>query len=74
MLKTRLITSLVLFLTIGAAYVYLAPLYWALLVLAVTSIAAWEWAGLSKFNKPFSFIIVALFYFWACLSFFTRHN
>lgn len=56
MLKTRLITSLVLFLTIGAAYVYLAPLYWALLVLAVTSIAAWEWAGLSKFNKPFSFI------------------
>jgi phosphatidate cytidylyltransferase len=56
MLKTRLITSLVLFLTIGAAYVYLPPLYWALLVLAVTSIAAWEWAGLSKFNKPFSFI------------------
>jgi len=56
MLKTRLITSLVLFLTIGAAYVFLPPLYWALLVLAVTSIAAWEWAGLSKFNKPFSFI------------------
>jgi len=56
MLKTRLITSLVLFLTIGAAYVYLPPLYWALLVLAVTSIATWEWAGLSKFNKPFSFI------------------
>ena len=56
MLKTRLITSLVLFLTISAAYVYLPPLYWALLVLAVTSIAAWEWAGLSKFNKPFSFI------------------
>lgn len=56
MLKTRLITSLVLFLTIGAAYVYLPPLYWALLVLAVTSIAAWEWAGLSKLNKPFSFI------------------
>ena len=56
MLKTRLITSLVLFLTIGAAYIYLPPLYWALLVLAVTSIAAWEWAGLSKLNKPFSFI------------------
>ncbi len=56
MLKTRLITSLVLFLTIGAAYVYLPPLYWALLVLAVTSIAAWEWAGLSKLNKLFRFI------------------
>jgi len=56
MLKTRLITSLVLFLTIGAAYIYLPPLYWALLVLAVTSIAAWEWAWLSKLNKPFSFI------------------
>lgn len=56
MLKTRLITSLVLFLTLGAAFVYLPPLYWGLLVLAVTSIAAWEWAGMSKFNKAFGFI------------------
>jgi phosphatidate cytidylyltransferase len=56
MLKARLITSLVLFLSIGAAYVYFSPLYWALLVLAVASIASWEWAELSKLNKPFSFI------------------
>lgn len=59
MLKTRLITSLVLFLTIGAAFVYLPPLYWGLLVLAVTAIGAWEWAGMSKFNKAFSFIYSA---------------
>ena len=56
MLKTRLITSLVLFLTLGAAFVYLPPLYWGLLVLSVTSIAAWEWAGMSKFNKAFGLI------------------
>ena len=61
MLKTRLITSLVLFLTIGAAFVYLPPLYWGLLVLAVTAIGAWEWAGMSKFNKTFSFIYSSLF-------------
>ena len=60
MLKTRLITSLVLFLTIGAAFVYLPPLYWGLLVLAVAAISAWEWAGMSKFNKAFSFIYSSL--------------
>jgi len=59
MLKTRLITSLVLFLSIGAAFVYLPPLYWGLLVLAVTAIGAWEWAGMSKFNKAFGFIYSA---------------
>jgi phosphatidate cytidylyltransferase len=59
MLKTRLITSLVLFLSIGAAFVYLPPLYWGLLVLAVTSLGAWEWAGMSKFNKALSFIYSA---------------
>ncbi len=59
MLKTRLITSAFLFLIIGVAFVYLPPLYWALLVLAVTSIATWEWARISKFNKAFSFIYSA---------------
>ena len=59
MLKTRLITSLVLFLSIGAAFVYLPPLYWGLLVLAVTSLGAWEWAGMSKFNKALSLIYSA---------------
>lgn len=56
MLKTRLITSVILFLTIGAAFVYLPPLYWGLLVLAITSIAAWEWARMSEFNKVLSTI------------------
>jgi phosphatidate cytidylyltransferase len=63
MIKTRLITSLVLFLSIGAAFVYLPPLYWGLLVLAVTSIGAWEWAGMSKFNKAFSLIYSAFVLF-----------
>ncbi len=60
MLKTRLITSLILFLTIGAAFVYLPPLYWGLLVLAVTAIGAWEWAGMARFNKAISFIYSSL--------------
>lgn len=59
MLKTRLITSAILFLIIGAAFVYLPPLYWGLLVLTVTSIASWEWARISKFNKAFSIIYSA---------------
>ncbi len=60
MLKTRLITSLILFLTIGAAFVYFPPLYWGLLVLTITSIGLWEWAGMSKFNRTASAIYTGL--------------
>lgn len=60
MLKTRLITSLVLFLTIGVAFVYFPPLYWGLLVLTITSIGVWEWAGMSKFNRTASTIYTGL--------------
>ena len=64
MLKTRLITSFVLILAFVATFIYLPPLYWGLLMLAVVSISAWEWAGMSKFNQParliYSGIVVLL--------------
>jgi phosphatidate cytidylyltransferase len=70
MLKTRLITSLILFLSIGAAFVYLTPLYWGLLVLVITSIGAWEWAGMSNFNKTFSVFYSGLILILGLLLFF----
>jgi phosphatidate cytidylyltransferase len=53
MLKTRLITALILVPIFLIALFYLTGLEWQLLILAGVVIAAWEWANLSKFNKIF---------------------
>lgn len=50
MLKTRLITALILVPIFLAALFYLTGLEWQLLILLGVVIAAWEWAALSKFN------------------------
>ena len=60
MLKTRLITSLVLFIVFATAFVYLPPLYWDLLILTVISIGIWEWAGMAQYNKIVSFLYTSL--------------
>ena len=70
MLKTRLITSFVLIITFGAAFVYLPPLYWGLLTLGIVLLSTWEWAGVSKFNKPTAVAytsVVALLGLWLLL-------
>ena len=60
MLKTRLITSLVLFIAFATAFVYLPPLYWDLLILIVISIGIWEWARMAQYNKIVSFLYTSL--------------
>lgn len=60
MLKTRLITSLVLMTAFVAALLYLPPFYWYMLTLTIVSIASWEWAGLSGFSKPSRLIYASL--------------
>ena len=60
MLKTRLITSLVLFIVFATAFVYLPPLYWDLLILTVISIGIWEWARMAQYNKIVSFLYTSL--------------
>lgn len=70
MLKTRLITSLILIITIGAAFVYLPQLYWGLLMLMIALLASWEWANMSKLNKSSSIAYTAsigLFGLWLLL-------
>lgn len=70
MLKTRLITSLILIITFGAAFVYLPPLYWGLLMLGIVLLSTWEWAGMSKFNKSIALAytsFVALLGLWLLL-------
>ncbi|CEN55896.1 phosphatidate cytidylyltransferase [Candidatus Methylopumilus turicensis] len=67
MLKTRLITSLILIITIGAAFVCLPQLYWGLLMLMISLLASWEWANMSKLNKSASIAYTAsigLFGLW----------
>ena len=60
MLKTRLVTSLLLITALVAALVYLPPVYWYMLMLVIASIAAWEWAGISKLAKPTKLIYASL--------------
>jgi phosphatidate cytidylyltransferase len=60
MLKTRLITSLLLVTALVASLVYLPPIYWYMMMLSIVSIGAWEWAGMAHFKKPSKFIYASL--------------
>jgi phosphatidate cytidylyltransferase len=51
MLKTRIITSIVLVPLFLAALFLLPPLFWTLLMLVVIAIGAWEWGGLIKLKR-----------------------
>jgi phosphatidate cytidylyltransferase len=50
MLRTRILTSIMLISSFLAALFLLPNLYWSLLMLTVVSIGAWEWATLAKFS------------------------
>jgi phosphatidate cytidylyltransferase len=51
MLKTRIITALVLGLFFSTALFKASDLIWALLTLSATLIAVWEWSNLIQLNK-----------------------
>ena len=51
MLKTRVITALVLVSIFLAALFYLPPLGWAVFATLVAVLAAWEWGGLMGYGK-----------------------
>src|SRR5664279_2150475 len=59
MLKTRILTSLVLTAGLVAALFLLPHSYWALLMLAAISIAMWEWAVMIKL-RPLACVIYVL--------------
>ena len=46
MLKTRIITALVLLALVVPSLFFLPQAYWALLVALFIGVAAWEWGGL----------------------------
>lgn len=50
MLRTRVITAIVLFAAFFGALFYLPPLGWLLFVTAVAGIAAWEWGALMRLS------------------------
>jgi len=52
MLKTRILTALVLVPAVLAALFLMPPLVWALTTLALIGIAAYEWARLTGFTTP----------------------
>ncbi len=52
MLKTRILTALVLVPAVLAALFLMPPLVWALTTLALIGIAAYEWARLTGFTAP----------------------
>jgi phosphatidate cytidylyltransferase len=67
MLKARIITALVLVICLGSALFGLAREGWALLMAAVTGLAAWEWAGLSAF-RPVARVAYGLVTALLCLA------
>jgi phosphatidate cytidylyltransferase len=56
MLRTRILTSLVLGAGFLAALFLLPDLYWSLLMLAVIAIAFSEWGGMSAMSKPWQHV------------------
>ena len=60
MLKTRIITALVLATFFIAAIFYLPPLLWNTLVLMVVTVAALEWAKISKFSNTQTYVYATL--------------
>jgi phosphatidate cytidylyltransferase len=52
MLKTRIITAIVLVIAFSVALFKASDVTWALITLAATLTAVWEWSGLIKLNKP----------------------
>ncbi len=60
MLKTRVATALVLVPLVLAAMFLLSPRAWALAMLGVTLLSAWEWARLSHFARPTLLVFVAV--------------
>lgn len=52
MLKTRIITALVLMFGFLAALFYTSGMVWAFITLAATLIGVWEWSKLIKLNLP----------------------
>lgn len=60
MLKTRVITALILTTILGAALFYLPLAAWSLLMVGIVSVSFWEWAKLSKFNRSLQIVYVSL--------------
>ncbi|MDP1765857.1 MAG: phosphatidate cytidylyltransferase [Methylotenera sp.] len=59
MLKTRIITAIVLIIGFTAALFKASDMSWAFITLAATLIALWEWSNLIKLTKPQMYLSVA---------------
>lgn len=60
MLKTRIITAAILLPTFLAALLYFQPIFWAILLLALTVIGAREWCKLADFSVRNAIIFMLL--------------
>ncbi|MBK7956059.1 MAG: phosphatidate cytidylyltransferase [Candidatus Accumulibacter sp.] len=60
MLRTRVITAVVLFVVFFCALFYLPPVGWLVFVTAVAAVAAWEWGGLMRFGGAGRLVLAVL--------------
>lgn len=60
MLRTRVLTSIVLMAGFLAAVFLLPTIYWAFLMLLFIAVAFWEWAGMAAFSKSWRVIYVVI--------------
>lgn len=58
MLKTRIITAIVLLIGFTAALFAASDLVWSLITLVATVVATWEWSKLIKLNKHQMYLLV----------------
>jgi len=72
MLKTRVITALILATIFVSAIFFLPPLFWNVLVLFIVALAAVEWAKLSKFSNRLTFVYAGLIGLAGLLAIFVR--
>ena len=60
MVKTRILTAIVMLLLFLAALFYLSTIFWMALLLALTVAGAWEWRRLGRFSAAHSAIYLIL--------------
>ncbi len=60
MLKTRLLTSLILITIFLIALFNLSPIQWAIFMLIIVVASLWEWSSIAKFNKSFRYLYTVL--------------
>ncbi len=60
MLRTRILTAVIMLFLFLAALFYLSAIFWMVLLLALTVAGSWEWSQLAKFPTTYSIVYLVI--------------